>query len=77
MNKKRSPEIFKKTRIRFYLIHKNEKDDPFISGIHPEWTGSLPFTVVYAKNSGIIVDSWEGKHSESRFRDAIDIAIKS
>ena len=28
-------------------------------------------------NSGIIVDSWEGKHSESRFRDAIDIAIKS
>ena len=56
---------------------KDEKDDPFISGIHPEWTGSLPFTVVYAKKSGIIVDSWEGKHSESRFSDAIDIAIKS
>ena len=70
-------KFLKKQGLDSVSFIKNEKDDPFISGIHPEWTGSLPFTVVYAKNSGIIVDSWEGKHPESRFRDAIDIAIKS
>ena len=56
---------------------KQEKDEPFIQGIHPDWTGSLPFTIVYAKNSGSIVDFWEGKERESRFRTAIDIAINS
>ena len=56
---------------------KGEKDEPFITGIHPDWTGSLPFTVVYAKNSGNIVDSWEGKHPRSRFKAAVDRALES
>ena len=70
-------KFLKKQGLDSFSFLKNEKDDRFISGILPEWTGSLPFTVVYAKNSGIIVDSWEGKDSKSRFRAAIDIAIKS
>ena len=53
------------------------KDEPFISGIHPKWTGSLPFTIIYAKESGKIVDLWEGKESELRFRTAINIALRS
>ena len=56
---------------------KKEKDEPFIERIHTKWTGSLPFTVVYAKSSGNIVDYWEGIVPESRFRTAINIAIKS
>jgi len=56
---------------------KQEKDEPFIQGIHPSWTGSLPFTIVYAKESGSIVDFWEGKEPESRFRTAINIAFNS
>ena len=56
---------------------KQEKDEPFISGIHPKWTGSLPFTIIYAKESGKIVDLWEGKESELRFRTAINIALRS
>jgi|TARA_B100001996_G_scaffold90254_1_gene66981 thiol-disulfide isomerase/thioredoxin len=56
---------------------KDEKDEPFILGIHPSWTGSLPFTILYAKDSGNIVDFWEGKHPESRFRTTIEIALKS
>ena len=56
---------------------KKEKDEPFITGIHPKWSGSLPFTVVYAKESGNIVDSWEGSAPESRFRTAIKIAMNS
>ena len=27
---------------------KQEKDEAFITGIHPNWTGSLPFTILYA-----------------------------
>jgi len=56
---------------------KQEKDEPFIQRIHHSWTGSLPFTIVYAKDSGSIVDFWEGKEPESRFRTAINIAINS
>ena len=56
---------------------KEEKDESFIQGIHPDWTGSLPFIIVYAKESGSIVDFWEGKESESRFRAAINIAINT
>ena len=56
---------------------KQEKDEPFIQGIYPQWSGSLPFTVVYGRESGTIVDSWEGKESESRFRMAINIALNS
>jgi len=56
---------------------KREKDDSFISGLHSNWSGSLPFTVVYSKESGNIVDYWEGIMPESRFRMAINIALKS
>ena len=63
--------------VRSISYIKEEKDEPFILGIHPSWTGSLPFTIVYAKNSGNIVDLWEGKHPESRFRTAIEIALRS
>ena len=70
-------KFLKKQGLDSISFIKNEKDDPFISGIHPEWTGSLPFTVVYSKNSGIIVDSWEGKEPEARFRTAIKIALRS
>ena len=56
---------------------KQEGDESFIQGIYPQWSGSLPFTVVYSRESGTIVDSWEGKESESRFRMAINIALNS
>jgi len=54
---------------------KQQKDDPFIDGLHPSWSGSLPFTIIYGKNSGIIIDYWEGKKSKSRFSDAISRAL--
>ena len=56
---------------------KDQKDEPFIQGIHHSWTGSLPFTIVYAKESGSIIDLWEGKEPESRFISAIKIATNS
>ena len=56
---------------------KNEKDEPFIMGINENWTGSLPFTIIYSKKSGSVIDLWEGKKSELEFKSAIDIAINS
>ena len=56
---------------------KNEKDDIFINGINRQWSGSLPYIIVFSKNKGIVVDSWEGKEPKSRFELAIDIALSS
>jgi len=56
---------------------KDEKDDSFIMGINQNWTGSLPFTIIYSKKSGSVIDYWEGKKSESKFKSAIDIAINA
>ena len=54
---------------------KNQKDQAFIAGLHPDWSGALPFTILFAKNSGNVVDYWEGEQPESRFKTAIDRAI--
>ena len=61
--------------MRSYI--KDQKDEPFIQGLNKNWTGSLPFTIVYAKKSGSVIDSWEGKEPKSRFLNAINLAIKS
>ena len=55
---------------------KNQKDDPFILGIDSKWTGSLPFTIVYAKSSGKVIDSWEGIAPETKFKSAINAALE-
>ena len=54
---------------------KMQKDEPFIQGLHQKWSGSLPFTIVYGKNNGSIVDYWEGKESNLRFINAVSLAI--
>ena len=56
---------------------KNEKDDIFINGINGQWSGSLPYIIVFSKSKGVVVDSWEGKEPKSRFELAIDIALSS
>ena len=54
---------------------KSQKDQAFINGLHPDWSGALPFTILFAKNSGDVVDYWEGKQPETRFKTAIERAI--
>ena len=56
---------------------KDEKDQEFINGIHKDWSGALPFTILYGKTSGEVVDFWEGEQPEKRFRKAIINAINS
>ena len=55
---------------------KNQKDQAFINGFHPDWSGALPFTILFAKNSGNVVDYWEGSQPEIRFKTAIERAVK-
>ena len=54
---------------------KRQKDELFINGLNPNWSGSLPFTVIYGKESGLIIDYWEGKKSYSKFFEAINMAL--
>ena len=68
-------KFLNKQNISGVSFMKNEKDQPFINGIHPEWSGSLPFTILFGKNSGTIVNFWEGQEPESKFREAIQRAI--
>ena len=70
-------EFLSSFEVEYKSYIKDEKDEPFIIGINQNWTGSLPFTIIYSKNSGSVIDSWEGKKPESRFRSAINIAISS
>ena len=68
--------FLKKNRVNSTSYIKNQKDDPFILGINSKWTGSLPFTIVYAKTSGKVIDSWEGIAPYTKFKSAIDAALE-
>ena len=54
---------------------KDQKDQPFIDGIAEAWTGAVPFTIVYSKRSGEVVDYWEGKAPREKFEAAIKAAL--
>ena len=46
--------------VDFTTYLKNESDMPFINGLNPAWSGSLPATFVYDR-SGTLRDFWEGR----------------
>ncbi len=54
---------------------KDQKDNPFIDGIAREWTGAVPFTILYGRQSGAVVDFWEGKAPREKFEAAIQAAL--
>jgi thiol-disulfide isomerase/thioredoxin len=54
---------------------KDEKDQPFIDAISREWTGAVPFTIVYGRQSGEVVDYWEGKAPREKFEIAVQAAL--
>ncbi|MCH7732200.1 MAG: TlpA family protein disulfide reductase [Candidatus Marinimicrobia bacterium] len=64
-------------RVDWTAYIKDENDQSFINGISEEWSGAIPFTILYGKSSGAVVDFWEGAQPENRFREAIIKAINS
>ncbi|MBT5097041.1 MAG: TlpA family protein disulfide reductase [Candidatus Marinimicrobia bacterium] len=75
----------RKKEVRDFLLEKDVKglsfikeegnDNNFINEISREWSGALPFTIVYDKN-GNLSDYWEMKKNKDRFESAIIKAIK-
>ena len=61
------------------VTFKAEDSDPdsFINAMHPNWTGAIPFTIVYGKKSGTVVDYWEGQRDKEFFERAILKALNS
>ena len=68
-------EFLSNYNIGSFSYIKSQKDEIFINEIHPNWSGSLPFTIIYAKKSGEIIDYWEGKEKEKIFKEAIRLAL--
>lgn len=54
---------------------KDQDSNEFIDTISKQWTGAIPFTIVFGKSSGNVVDLWEGKESKERFVSAIKKSI--
>lgn len=54
---------------------KKQKDEEFIQNLSTNWSGSLPFTMVFSKATGKIIESWEGKKPKERFISAVSKAL--
>ena len=69
-------DFLKKHGVTGLSFIKDQDDNSFIEGIWHEWTGAVPFTLLYSKDSGKVVDSWEGKQPRERFVSAIQSALR-
>ena len=67
-------KFLKKHDIRLSYF-KKQKDEEFIQNLSPNWSGSLPFTLIFSKTTGKIIESWEGKKSNERFKSAVSKAL--
>jgi len=74
-DKDKAVSFLKKHGVDQFTFIKDEKDNPFINGIHSEWSGAIPFTILYGKTSGEVVDFWEGEQPDERFTRAVNSAI--
>ena len=70
-------DFLKRQGVRGISFIKEEgNDNNFINEISKEWSGALPFTLVYDKN-GNLSDFWEMEKNKNRFESAIIKALKS
>ena len=60
--------------VDFTTLHKKQRDQEFIDGLDPSWSGALPFTVLHDR-SGKRVASWEGRETYEQMRDRILAAL--
>lgn len=70
-------DFLKRQGVRGISFIKEEgNDNNFINEISKEWSGALPFTLVYDKN-GNLSDFWEMEKNKNRFESAIIKALES
>ncbi len=75
-NKKEVKKFLIQQNLKEDLFIKSQKDQKFIDGLHKDWTGALPFTILFGKTTGKVVDYWEGERSKKEFLAAIRKTIK-
>ncbi|MGN8226603.1 TlpA family protein disulfide reductase [Gracilimonas sp. BCB1] len=62
--------FLKKQGVDFETYFKVGKDNEFITTISNDWTGALPFTIVYNRQGEVTV-SWEGKAELETFESEL------
>lgn len=62
--------FLEKQGVEVETYFKQGKDHEFITAISDEWTGALPFTIVYNK-AGDVSASWEGKADFEKFESEL------
>ncbi|MFN1833708.1 TlpA family protein disulfide reductase [Balneola sp. MJW-20] len=63
-------EFLKDQGVNFTSYFKKGKDNDFIRKISNQWTGALPFTIIYDMD-GNVSTSWEGKADKERFESEL------
>ncbi|MTI88383.1 MAG: TlpA family protein disulfide reductase [Balneolaceae bacterium] len=58
--------FLRKQGVDFTTYFKVGKDNDFITKISDNWSGALPFTIIYDKN-GHVSSAWEGKADYQKF----------
>jgi thiol-disulfide isomerase/thioredoxin len=59
------------------FIKPDGNDNEFIDDIHNDWTGAIPFTIVFSKTSGKVESFWEGVAEREQFEQAVIAALNS
>lgn len=59
------------------FIKPDGNDNAFIDGIHKDWSGAIPFTIIFSKTSGKVESFWEGVAEREQFEQAIIAALNS
>lgn len=62
--------------VDFTTYLKSESDMPFINGLDPAWSGSLPATFVYDR-SGTLRDFWEGPATYDKLLGKVNKLLRS
>ena len=76
-NKKRVIRFLEKHNIEGLSFLKEEGNDfNFINTINEEWSGAMPFTIIYNKN-GSISSYWENIEDKAFFENAVKEALAS
>lgn len=56
-----------------YIV--NNPQTAFFDSIHSAWTGAIPFTIIYDRQTGAVTDFWEGKATYQQFDAAVQAAL--
>ena len=62
--------------VDFTTWHKKQRDQDFIDGLDPAWSGALPFTVLHDRR-GRRLASWEGRETFEQMRARIVAALEA